>query len=271
MMIYFYPVGGLANRMRAINSLQKVTKADSLPYRIIWQCNSELNCPFEAIWRACPTVASTEKKDFRLLLFKLRHRATGRALLQLLDNLHLVRLYDTDEYERLRQDVQRGLLKQYRYVVIRTYSVFTEDTSLEREFFVLREDVRQMVDAACKDFDEETAGVHIRRTDNSWSIEQSPVELFMHTMQTMIAENPKRNFYIATDDAELKQTLLQTFAGHSLSHDCPLNRDTQQGILSAVVEMYTLSRTSFIIGSYYSSFSEMAAEIGGITLEVLHK
>ncbi len=155
--------------------------------------------------------------------------------------------------------------------MIRTYSVFTEDKSLERDFFVLREDVRQMVDAACKDLNEETVGVHIRRTDNSWSIEQSPVELFTHTMQTMITENPKRKFYLATDDAELKQTLRHTFAGHILSHDCPLNRDTQQGILSAVVEMYALSRTTFIIGSYYSSFSEMAAEIGGITLDVLHK
>lgn len=273
MMIYFYPAGGLANRMRAINSLLKVTKADSMLYRVIWQCNSELNCPFETIWQPCPTVVSTEKKYNRLILFKLRNRGgvIGRVLLRLLENLHLVRLYDTDDYGVLREDVQRGVLKKYRHVVIRTYSVFTEDKSLERDFFVLREDVRQLVDAACKDFNEETVGVHIRRTDNSWSIEQSPVELFTHTMQTMIAENPKRNFYLATDDVELKQTLIQTFAGHILSQDCPLNRDTQQGILSAVVEMYALSRTVFIIGSYYSSFSEMAAEIGGITLDVLHK
>lgn len=270
MMIYFYPAGGLANRMRAINSLLKVTKAD-IHYRVIWQCNSELNCPFKTIWQPCPTVVSTEKKDHRLLLFKLRHRAIGRVLLRLLEHLHLVRLYDTDDYEKLRQDVQAGVLKKYRHVVIRTYSVFTEDSSLERDFFVLREDVRQMVDAACKDFNDETVGVHIRRTDNFWSIEQSPVELFTHKVQTMIAENPKRNFYLATDDAELKQTLIQTLAGHILSQDCPLNRDTQQGILSAVVEMYALSRTAFIIGSYYSSFSEMAAEIGGITLDVLHK
>ncbi len=112
MMIYFYPVGGLANRMRAINSLLKVTKADNTPYRVIWQCNRELNCPFETIWQARPMVVSTEKKDHRLLLFKLRHRAIGRVLLRLLENLHLVRLYDTDDYGVLRQDVQQGVLKK---------------------------------------------------------------------------------------------------------------------------------------------------------------
>ena len=270
MMIYFYPAGGLANRMRAINSLLKVVRKDEMPYKIIWQCNSELNCPFDMIWQAQPMVVSTVKRDRRLLLFKLRHRAIGKALLRLLDRLHLVRLYDTDEYEPLRRDAQEGVLKRYKTVVIRTYSVFTSDISLERDFFVLREDVKQMVDAACKDFTEATVGVHIRRTDNSWSIEQSPVELFTQKMQTMLAENPSRNFYLATDDAELKQTLKQTFAGHIISPDCQLNRDTQEGILSAVVEMYTLSRTQFILGSYYSSYSEMAAEIGNVRLAVLH-
>lgn len=76
MMIYFYPAGGLANRMRAINSLLKVTKAD-IHYRVIWQCNSELNCPFETIWQPCPTVVSIEKKDNRLILFKLHRRGGG--------------------------------------------------------------------------------------------------------------------------------------------------------------------------------------------------
>jgi hypothetical protein len=50
-----------------------------------------------------------------------------------------------------------------------------------------------------------------------------------------------------------------------------LNRHSKEGILEAVLEIYSLSKTARIFGSYYSSYSEMAAKLGKIKLEVLKK
>jgi hypothetical protein len=41
-----------------------------------------------------------------------------------------------------------------------------------------------------------------------------------------------------------------------------LNRNSQQGITDAVVDMFCLSKTKYIYGSYWSSFSDIASVIG---------
>ena len=46
-----------------------------------------------------------------------------------------------------------------------------------------------------------------------------------------------------------------------------LTRDSLDGMKMAVAELFALSRTSKIIGSYYSSYSQIAAELGNIAIE----
>ena len=41
------------------------------------------------------------------------------------------------------------------------------------------------------------------------------------------------------------------------------------GIRDGVADMYTLARTQRIYGSFQSTFSEMASQLGGIPLQVL--
>jgi len=48
-------------------------------------------------------------------------------------------------------------------------------------------------------------------------------------------------------------------------------RNSLQGMQDALVELYTLSRTSRIIGSMQSSYSETAAQIGRIQCEFINK
>lgn len=54
-----------------------------------------------------------------------------------------------------------------------------------------------------------------------------------------------------------------------LTNTPPLNRDSLEGMIGAVVDLWSLSRTKKIWGSYYSSYSEMAAILGNINLEII--
>ena len=40
------PYGGLANRMRAMNSVIELAKLSSIPVNVVWFSNFELNAPF---------------------------------------------------------------------------------------------------------------------------------------------------------------------------------------------------------------------------------
>lgn len=48
-------------------------------------------------------------------------------------------------------------------------------------------------------------------------------------------------------------------------------RQDENGIADAVVDLFILSRTQRLYGSYWSSFSEVAAQIGNIPLEIVRK
>ena len=61
------------------------------------------------------------------------------------------------------------------------------------------------------------------------------------------------------------------FEGKIIVYKKEMNRDTPNGIRDAVVDLYCLSKTKYIYGSYWSSFSDIAARIGEIRLITLNK
>ena len=113
-----------------------------------------------------------------------------------------------------------------------------------------------------------TTGLHIRRTDNAASISQSPDEAFLRAIDERIAADADALFFVATDDEDFKQRLIEVYPGRIITQQTENRRDTAGGIQCAVVDVWCLAMTDGIVGSAHSSFSEVAAEIGGIKLEV---
>jgi len=110
-------------------------------------------------------------------------------------------------------------------------------------------------------------GVHIRRGDNNASIKESPSELFW---EAMTAYPEATMFYVATDSMEEREEAVRRFPGRILTGSATiLSRNDPFGCREAMLDFYCLSRCSEILGSYYSSFSEMAAAYGGVPLRVM--
>jgi hypothetical protein len=108
-------------------------------------------------------------------------------------------------------------------------------------------------------------GVHIRRTDNKKSIEYSPSRLFWETMETY----PNDVFFLASDSEEDRQEAYRRFPGRIITAGTLVPRYAPLGTYYAMLDLYCLSRCSQILGSYYSSFTEIAAAWGGIPLRVV--
>ena len=69
-MIIIQPSGGLCNRMRVINSGWQLAQERKERLLVLWNCNSELNCPFEDLFQPV--------KEFRIT--DIRSVASPRKL-----------------------------------------------------------------------------------------------------------------------------------------------------------------------------------------------
>ena len=120
---------------------------------------------------------------------------------------------------------------------------------------------------------EHSVGVHVRRTDHTEAIANSPLSLFLERMERELAADEKTEFFVATDDAGVREELKAAFPAQKLifNEKGIIDRDSKEGIEDAFVEMLALSKCRKILGSYNSTFSLLPSYIGDIPLEVVSK
>ena len=73
--------------------------------------------------------------------------------------------------------------------------------------------------------------------------------------------------YTLIDDEKVKKELQDKFPGRVITLMDDTSRDSLEGMKFAVVDLFCLSKTKKILGSVASSYSQIAAEIGGIKVE----
>jgi hypothetical protein len=79
----------------------------------------------------------------------------------------------------------------------------------------------------------------------------------------------KGEIFILEDPVTEKAILIKKFGSRIITSKGAATRNTTEGIQDAVVDLYALSRTHKILGSFYSSFSEIAAQLGSCELQIL--
>lgn len=128
--------------------------------------------------------------------------------------------------------------------------------------------VKEFLNRRCASVDWENAiGVHIRRGDNTRSIKHSPLEAFAEVMR----QNEKAFYVVATDDATVKQSLLDEFGPRCVFPAMTLSRRTDEGMIQGVADFFALSQCTSIWGSYGSSFSELSARYGNCKMTVVYR
>ena len=140
---------------------------------------------------------------------------------------------------------------------------------LYRQLFQPVKEVMNEVNHFRDQFSDHTIGLHIRRTDHQQSIANSPDYLFFEKVEQEIACHADTKVFLATDNNEVKAAFCERFGDRVLFPKEEARRDSISGIRGGLVDMYTLAVTGKIYGSAGSTFSPMAAKIGGCEIEVL--
>lgn len=266
------PWGGLANRMKAVASVVSFSREHGAELEIVWFNNSELNAPFHKLFRDIEGVHIRDASplDFFTLLHPL---ASNLYLPSLYRLVAFDRVIEMDECGRLKDNhsLLEGAIGKSKRVYIRNcYDIYdiSDISSVLRLDSMVEQKISNFIRSH---FATATIGVHIRRTDNIVSISESPIELFEDAISRELAASGETMVYLASDSPSDKEYLKAKFPGRIITYDGELSRNSEDGIVVALMELYLLSRCKKIYGSSGSSFSELAAYIGKNELNILKK
>ena len=269
------PVGGLANRMKAIDAAIQLISGTDLALKIYWFRDKGLNCRFDQLFQPLdlPQVSLIEATSFDSFSYDRPRKR----------NLYIPRffqlfyfddcVYEAEATERMYQhfDFRSWAINKRTYLASCVYFFPPAPDARLFQFFHPVPALQQRIDEVSRTFGNRCVGVHIRRTDNLSSINESPTKLFVDRMQMMIQSDKDTCFYLASDSPEEKSKMKATFGERILTSVTDLSRNSVQGIQDALVELYVLSKTKMILGSVKSSYSETAAQIGQIECQFMKK
>ena len=269
--LLFVPSGGLANRMRAVASAYELCKKVDSTLQVVWFQDWALHAPFRSIFEETPLVAIREATMLDHILYDRARKKNlfVPALPQRILFQRHIKEQDVTPLKKQSFDFKQWARGKRCYMSC--YQVFGSfpDELYSRLFRPVKE-VMDVVDGYRSQFGSHTIGLHIRRTDNAESIAKSPTSLFINKVREEIDQHADAKVFLATDSAEVKQEFIAAFGSHIITPKEDACRDSISGIRGGVVDLWTLASTQKIYGSAGSSFSPMAASIGGVPLEIMN-
>ena len=242
--------------MRVINSAAVLAGMRREKLVVLWYVCPELGCRFTDLFLPVnepdiKIIDITSLKDSK----KIYYQASAR---QRFGNADI--LAARDDGGSLSEGFVSSLGKR---VYISTWEHFypSGDYSLYRPV----PELQSRIDDMTLHFGESCTGVHIRRTDNTVSMGKSTTEQFISEMEKALEKRPATRFFLATDDIDEEKTLRGLFPGKIISNqERDPSRDSLSGMKDAVVDLFCLAACDHLIGSYWSSFTDTAADMHGI-------
>ena len=276
-MIIVEPCAGLGNRFLGMASAYHWAKQTGDELTVLWKTERVMGAVNEAVFSLPEDIKIIHAKDFGYMdkpFSTLKYQLLEKKLRKKAD-------YFSDVGTTYDLFVEKGnayyeeVMKNNDLKFIRAFSQFHDFNGIERplEFIKPVKYVSDKADAVIENIDSASnIGVHIRRTDNQVCINNSPIEVFIDAMEKEIENDSRATFYIASDDLETILELKKRF-GERVYYMSEKNfeRDSDKGIADAFAELICLSHSKKIIGSFYSTYSRIAAMLSGIELEVVKK
>jgi len=255
------PEGGLCNRLRVVASSWLLAQRADQPLTVLWNRAPDFNARFDALFetQGLPFAVREGATMNRPLRALARSREWWARLLG-------VRVLGEAATEPGRFDLERELpALRGRDVFVHTnsrlafapgmFDLFRPTGEAAARLQPLRERLAHSV------------GVHVRRTDNTKAAAVSTLAHFVERMRA--AQEPGLSFFVATDEPQVLRELQAQFGDAVWEYPKrAYARDDPQAIVDALVDLTALAACRRLIGSYWSSFTDTAAEWRGIPLVI---
>ena len=259
------PLNALCNRLRVIDSACSLAEQTEMDLILHWNNGAGVVCRYEDLFVVPERVKKVWNWDITRrssrILRRLRSKVAVLAGQRTYDNQAIVDLVNAGK--------DPAELLHMPSVYVSTACRFLPADSIQRHLQPVPSIARKVEQIASR-FDGSTVGVHIRRGDQGKSLEVSTLGKFITRMTRELDQNGAVWFFLATDCFDTERIIKQHFGERILTHSkLSVDRNDPDAIKDAVIELTCLSRTTKLLGSYYSSFSETAAQLGNIELDIV--
>ena len=265
-MVILFTTYGIGNRLRTIASTYKICKETNHKLFVFWPIEDDLNASYDDLFEKNNLQIISIKCNRYLhnfLLYFFKYNRISKILKSLIINGDFIL---KNKEEKLFQYFQNN-----KFILIRTCYELNENYNLKDFKFNFKNIIQNSILFKNNLIENNyLIGVHIRRTDNVWSTENSPTNLFIDRIKEIEKERTDLLIYIASDDPTIKDEFINEFGNKIISQPITsYNRNNKTGIIDATIELYNLSICNIILGSYGSSFSQIASKIGQNRLYII--
>lgn len=258
------PAGGLANRMRAIASGYHLAKQIGSRLEVIWFMDWGMKAHFNDIFTPI-NEEGVALREATLMdrLINDRPRPKNHFLFKIPQRLIYDRcLYEHEITELRNNNYDFTSWARGKDCYMGNFQEFGGfDNALYSKLFHPTKEVTDKIQQYTSQFSDYTIGMHIRRTDSVRSINQSPTELFIEYGKKEMTVHPDARIFLATDSEDVKEEMRIAFGGRIITSAAEATRGSLEGIRDGMAELWALSYTDIIYGSFGSSYSEMAAKL----------
>lgn len=272
-MIIVEPCAGLGNKLLGLSSAFSMAQKLNRELVVIWK--REVGC----------NVKAEELFDLPMQVIEISENGLSKEPLAHLKGNQIkkkwrgkaTRFLECGEVEEIKKNEGfEGLQKMIEnepVVYLKSFGPICELDATSFSFLKPSLNIEKKGAPLFSQLDENTVGVHVRRTDHTEAIANSPLTLFIDRMKAELETNPATNFFVATDDETVKKELREGLPEVKLifNESGIIDRNSKAGLEDAFIEMLALSRGTKILGSFNSTFSLIPSYIGNIPLEVVKK
>jgi hypothetical protein len=272
--------GGLANRIKSWVSTIKISKRRHTNYKVFWQVldsysnnNHILNCKPELLFSNDVFVSG-----FNPNLYKNEN----------IFNSHCLYIDESDNISNnfntfdSKCNVQFCNLDEKRRDIDFMYNQIPENVKIEYISYFnnisLNTNLQDIVDIFSDKFNENTVSVHIRSWNRNAELGRRSslfqIDKFEKEMKNRVNNNQEVNFYLASDSSVVinhfselnnrpESPFYQRIITYPRTTTLDNSRDFPEGIQEDLVELYLLSKNSAIIGSHFSTYTEVSWWLAG--------
>lgn len=260
-MIRLEPTAGLCNRLRSIDASISLAKDLNQQLHINWRLNSDCNASFSDLFEIPKGINSLNEEHWRVSRVLIEKLKIG------LHHLGWQLYFESKKAHNINKENKTiwAKVNTAADIYIRTcHGFYPTPKPVNR--FIPKDFLLQKI-RTFKNI--HAIGVHIRRTDHSQATTKSSNEAFIKRMKEEIRLHPDCQFFLATDEPEVEVLFKEEFGGRIEVHKKrSLDRNNPIAIEDAVIDLFSLANCQKIIGSAASSYSEFAASIHGIDIEL---
>lgn len=272
-MIIIEPCAGLGNRLLGLGSAYAVAKKLDRKLVVMWKrevgCNIRFQELFDLPFEVVEISENGLKKEPVAQILGDRAKKKWRNSAD--------RFLECDEVEKIKErEGYEGLfrlIEQTPVIYLKAFGPICEVTAEGYSFVKPSKNIEEKGAYLFRELTGQCVGVHVRRTDHTEAIANSPLALFAERMKKELETAADTSFFVATDDKEVRRELKELLPDAKLifPQSDVIDRDSKEGIEEAFIEMLALSKCRKILGSYNSTFSLLPSYIGNIPLETVHK